>query len=155
VVRARAGDASVLPRLGEVLDGHPEVWRHGGDLERAVVRAWAELLGGGDPLSMEAIRRKADELRSQLAGEAPTPLERLLVGLVVSTWLEVQHAQGQAAGSARASGKAARQDLRRSESAQRRYLAAIRTLTTVRALLPRGLLPVAQLQLCVRDRQTG
>src|SRR5262245_14611258 len=93
VRRAKAGDVNVLPRMRAILDEHPEVWQTVGDLERIVVRAWAELLGGDDPLSVEAVRRKAAQLRAELEGDAPTPLEKLLAGQVVSGWLEMSHAQ--------------------------------------------------------------
>jgi hypothetical protein len=153
VQRAKGGDVAALPRLREILDNYPEVWEHAGDLEKIVVRAWTDLLAGDDPLGLEAVRRKADQLRTDLEGDNPTPIERLLVGGVVSTWLELAHAQLQGAtpGSKRAG--VANYDLRRSESAQKRHLAAIRTLTTVRALVPRGLLPVNLLRIYDPERK--
>ena len=32
--RAKSGDAAAVPRLRELLDLHPEIWRHYGDLGR-------------------------------------------------------------------------------------------------------------------------
>ena len=147
VQQAKAGDVSILPKLRAILDEHPEIWQHAGDLEKVVVRAWVELLAGGDPLGAEAVRRKADQLRAELEGDSPTPLERLLVGQVVSHWLELSHAQVMAADPGEATPGQAGFRLRRAESAQKRYLAAIKTLTTVRALVPRGLLPANLLKL--------
>jgi hypothetical protein len=89
VEKARAGDVAALPRMRGLLDSHPEIWERIGDLEQVAVRAWAELLVGDDPLTREAVRRKAEGLRAELEGDAPTPLERLLVGQVVSTWMEL------------------------------------------------------------------
>src|SRR4051794_20843022 len=86
--RAKAGDLSALPALREALRQCPEVWQFAGDLERVVTRAWAQLLGGGDPLAQEAIRLRAEALRAELAGDSPTPLEALLAGQVVATHLE-------------------------------------------------------------------
>ena len=106
VQQAKAGDVTVLPRLRQFLDQHPAIWETVGDLERVVVRAWAELLGGDDPLSTEAVRRKAESLRAELEGDNPTPLERLLAGQVVSGWLEMSHAQLKAADPASASASA-------------------------------------------------
>jgi hypothetical protein len=146
VQRAKAGDVEVLPRLREILDNCPQVWRHAGDLEKIVVRAWSELLAGDDPLGLEVVRRKADQLRADLEGDNPTPIEKLLVGQVVSTWLELSHAQLQSAAPGSKAPAQAGHNLRKAESAQRRYLAAIKTLTTVRALVPRGLLPINQLR---------
>jgi hypothetical protein len=151
--QARAGDASALPRLRRLLDGHPEIWERAGDLERVVVRAWAELLAVGDPVALEAVRRKAEQLRAELEGDAPTPLERLLVGQVVAARLAMGHAQAQEAGREERSLGQARFALGRSESALRRYLSAVRTLATVRALVPHGLMPVHHLRPYDPDRK--
>ncbi len=144
--RARGGDVSVLPRLRVALAERPELWQHAGDLEKIVVRQWAELLGGGDPLATEALRLKAEDLRVQLEGEAPTPLERLLVGQVVAHWLEMSHAQLRVADGKGATPGQGAFDLKRAESAQRRYLAAMKSLAAVRQLTPRGLLPLNHLR---------
>src|SRR5262245_14651348 len=147
VQKAKAGDVSVLPRMRAILDGHPEISEMIGDLEKVVVRSWAELLGGDDPLSVEAVRRKAEQARAELEGDAPTPLERLLAGQVVSGWLEMSHAQIKLADTGGSTLGQAGFNLRRAEQAQKRYLAAMKTLATVRELLPRGLLPVSHLRL--------
>jgi hypothetical protein len=147
VQKAKAGDVSVLPQMRAILDAHPEVRKTVADLEKVVVRSWAELLGGDDPLSVEAIRRKAEQTRAELEGDAPTPLERLLAGQVVSGWLEMTHAQVKLADPGGSTLGQAGFNLRRAEQAHKRYLAAMRTLATVRELLPRGLLPVNQLRL--------
>jgi hypothetical protein len=147
VQKAKAGDVSVLPRMRAILDDHPEVWQTVGDLERVVVRSWADLLGGDDPLSVEAVRRKTEQVRAELEGDAPTPLERLLAGQVVSGWLEMSHAQIKLADAGGSTLGQAGFNLRRAEQAQKRYLAAMKTLATVRELLPRGLLPVSHLRL--------
>jgi len=153
VEKAGAGDVAVLPRMRGLLDNHPEIWERIGDLERVVVRAWTELLAGDDPLSREAVRRKAESLRAELEGDAPTPLERLLVGQVVSTWMELSHAQVCSAASGALTPAQARYHWQRAESAQKKHLAAVRTLTTLRALVPGGLLPVNhRLRLCEPER---
>jgi hypothetical protein len=138
--QAKAGDATALPRIRAILDKHDEVWQAAGDLERVVTRAWTELLGD-DPLGAEAVKRRAEQLRQQLEGDGPTPLESLLVGQVVCCWLEVAHAQFKMADPGRTPMKEAAFYLKQAESVQRRYLAAIKTLTTLRALVPQGLLP--------------
>src|SRR5262249_21611261 len=152
VARAKKGDASVLPQIRQLLDEHEEITRHVADLEAVVVRAWAVLLAGDDPLSLEAVRERAELLRRDLSGDAPTPLECLLVGQVVACWLELSHAPGAAARAGQKSLGPAGFELKRAESAQKRYLAAIRTLTTVRALLPNGLVPASGPRLFAPDR---
>jgi hypothetical protein len=147
VQKAKAGDVTALPRMRAILAEHPEIWQTAGDLERVVVRSWAELLGGDDPFSIEAVRRKAEQLRHALEGDDPTALERLLVGQVVSGWLETTYAQIQLAQPGGAALGQAGFDLKRAEQAHKRYLAAMRTLAMVRELLPRGLLPASQVRL--------
>src|SRR5579862_3740386 len=71
VAKAKRGDVTVLPRIREILDHHAEVWQHLGDVDRLVTRAWAERLGG-DAFSTEVIKRKAEQLRSELEGDSPT-----------------------------------------------------------------------------------
>lgn len=155
VKKAKAGDASVLPRLRQILDHHPVIYEHIGDLEKIVVRAWSELLAGDDPLTREAVNRKADALRADLAGDQPTAIEKLLIGQVVSSWIENSHAQCLSAEPARQSLAQAAFNLKRAESSQKRLLAAIRTLTTVRALVPQGLLPLKTLRIAEPDRETA
>ena len=74
VERARRGEAAALPPLRRLLDAHPEVWRRAGDLARHVEAAWVDLLAGDDPLGREAVRRRADQLRRELASPASRSL---------------------------------------------------------------------------------
>lgn len=155
VAKAKAGDASVLPRLRAILDGHPEILEHIGGLERSVTRAWAEAFGNGDPLTLEVIQRQAAVMRADLEGEAPTPIERLLIGNVVSTFLEMSYTQVQTAGGAERTATQASILIKGAESASRRHLAAVKTLATVRALMPKGLMPASRLKLFVPESKLG
>jgi hypothetical protein len=152
--QARGGDVSVLPRIKEILARHPEVWRHIGDVEKIVIRQWAESLSGGEPLAMETLRLKSEEIRAELAGEEATPLEKLLVGQVVVGWLEVGHAQLQVADMKGVTLAEASFDLKQVASAQRRYLAAMKTLATVRRLL-RALVPTNPMRLREPARESA
>jgi hypothetical protein len=74
-------------------------------------------------------------LKAELAGESPSPLERLLASRVALTWLEVNYldilvAQAAGAGEARLRALQGQQD-----SASRRHLASVRQLAVVRRLL--------------------
>jgi len=153
--RARGGDATALPGIRAILSTHPEIWRHAADLERAVVRRWAEVLGGGDALAVEALRLAAEGLRAELEGEEPTGLEKLLVGQVVGHWLETCHAQIQAADSKGVPIAHASFGLKCAESAQKRYLASMKMLATVRQFMPRGLVPANHLQLHDQSKETA
>ena len=144
VGRARRGDRSVLPELRSYLDAHPDVWSLCGDLAAQALELWVGLLAGRDLVVAESVRRKADDLRAELAGPSPSPLEALLADRVVACWVQVHHADALYAQTAsQRSGPGFRGELlKRQESAQRRYLASIRQLAAVRKLLGPGLSPL-------------
>jgi hypothetical protein len=152
---AKAGDASVLPRIREILDDHPEVWQHVGDLEKLVRLNWIALLGSKEPLTAESCQRKTEEMRADLEGEKPTRLESLLVGQIVTGWLELNHAQFRLSDPASKTTVQTALDLKRAESASKRYLQSIRLLTTVRALLPNGLMPASHLKVFDPKKKSG
>src|SRR5262245_20500233 len=151
--RAQAGDAAALPRLREVLDGHPEVWRHVGDLAAVAERAWVDVLAGTNPLAAESLGRSAAEMKAELLGERPGRLERLLADQVAATWLEVNYFQATAANPGPGSLEQAALALRRLESAHRRHLGAIKALADVRRLAPAGRAPARDVQLHEPRRQ--
>lgn len=148
--RARRGETAVLPRLREIFSTHPEIWQHLGDVSRHVESAWIDLMIGKDPLGREAIQQRVALMRQELTGEHSTPIEKLMVDLVVNTWLETQQAsfsQAQLSGQASSSFQQVNYRLRRSEITQRKFLAALKSLATLRALLPAGLAPLNGLRL--------
>lgn len=143
VKRAMRGDQSVLPRLREILDDCPKLWETYGDLGRLAKDAWLKLLAGPDLMLSEAVNRKLEELRVELSGPQPSPLEKLLIDRILAGWLQVHYADiSYPQVRELQSTAAARQELmRRQESAQRRYLASIRQLALVRRLIKPVLSP--------------
>jgi hypothetical protein len=85
VKRAQGGDASTLPVLRQMLDSPGVVDLLGGDPAR-------QAAAGDDLAFKEALARKMQLLRAELAGPSSTALERLLVERVVACWLQVQDA---------------------------------------------------------------
>ena len=135
VQRAEQGDESVLGELRAALDVNPWVWERYGDLAQQSQAAWLLLVAGRNLLLLESARRKAEQLRAELAGPAPSPLERLLIERIVATWLQVHYSDAsyaQLKGTNPAQHTAA---LQRQNSAQQRYLQAAKALATVRKLL--------------------
>ncbi len=135
VERAEQGDEGAMPELRVALDANPWVWQDYGDLGRQSQAAWLQLIAGSNLLLRESAQRKAEQLKAELGGPAPSPLERLLVERVVACWLQVHYADAayaQLKGNGPAQHTAA---LRRQNSAQQRYLQAARALATVRKLL--------------------
>src|SRR5262249_18785357 len=135
VQRAQQGDECVLPELRQVLDAHPELWQRCGDLALQAQTAWLQLISGKDLLLREAVQRKLDQMKEELVGLDPSPLERLLVQRGLATWLQAEYADA-AYAQAKPSSSAQHQALqRRQNSAQQRHLQAIKALATVRKLL--------------------
>jgi hypothetical protein len=135
VQRAEGGDETVLGELRVALNANPWVWERYGDLAKQSQGAWLQLVAGNNLLLLESARRKAEQLRAELAGPAPSPLERLLIERVVACWLQVHYSDAsyaQLKGNSPAQHTAA---LQRQNSAQQRYLQAVKALATVRKLL--------------------
>ena len=136
--RAESGDRSGLPALERLLDTTGEVWRADGVLARVAEDAWVELVSGPNLLLKESLRRKLAELKSGLlSGPAASPLEQLLVERVGAGWLQTAYADAAAAQARETQLNLAQleKQQRRQERAQKGYLAAIRTLATVRKLV--------------------
>ena len=49
------------------------------------------LVSGKDLHRSECMYRKVKSLRQELAGPAPTPMEKLLVERIISSWLETSY----------------------------------------------------------------
>jgi hypothetical protein len=144
VKRAQEGDLSVLPDLRRALDANPQFCEDCGNLATQAENSWLRLLAGKDLLVWEAVGRKLEELRTELCGSAPSPLEKLLVDRVVACWLQTTHADlifAQARG-VHASPGALREVMKRQESSQKRYLAAMKQLALVRKLLRPSVSPL-------------
>ena len=144
VQRAQQGDTSVIPALRDALEAAPSVWREYGDLAAQAQEAWLQLLSGTDYMLAESVRLKLSALRQELGAEGASPLEKLLIERVAACWLQVMYSDAlyaQAKGPQ--STASVRQELmKRQESSQRRYLAAIKQLALVRKLLKPALSPL-------------
>jgi hypothetical protein len=138
VDRAQAGDASALPCLRQLLEAHPEVWRHWADLAARVERSWLDLLSAEHPFLANTLRGIAQEMKTDLLGDNPTPLDRLLVDQWVCCWLEVHHAEAETERLPSGSGKPAGFQRRHLKSAQRRLQTAVKALRDLRTLVPAG-----------------
>jgi hypothetical protein len=132
--RAQQGDTTALPALREVLKDSTAVDALGGDLARQAQLTLIAKFSGNNLLFKESLTRKMDLLRGELAGPSPTPLERLLVERVVTTWLHLHHLEMVYAGKDSMSLDLGAYYQRSISSAQKRYLAAIKTLALVRKL---------------------
>jgi hypothetical protein len=137
--RANQGSENALACLRQVLDTCPEIWQAVGDLASHTERCWLDLIAGNNRLMEESVKRQVATMRAELSGPSPSPVERLLVDRVVACHLALHDAEACLASPGTASTAQVAIRLRRVESAQRRLLAALKTLTRLRALLPAGM----------------
>jgi hypothetical protein len=139
---AEAGDRNARKRLRRLVrDSSPEVIAEASDVAGRAAWMLIKTISAGEPLMQEALEDRMHQMRSEIAGESPTPLEVLLTERVVAGWLLVEVLEGLIAAQYQRDVKSHRvppgtvlQQSRILESATRRYLAAVRELARVRKL---------------------
>ena len=148
MVRAHEGDRGALPQLREILDEVPSLARKLMDPAEIAEQSAVGLYSSKeDLLAREVIPRVLEQMRSELEGEDPTPLERLLADRVAATWLQVQcyetlYAQN-AAKMTLAQGE---HHQKRMDRAHNRHLSAVRALAQVRRMAPPVQINIAEKQ---------
>jgi hypothetical protein len=96
--KAQAGDASVVPTLRKLFENPAAVDYLGGDLAREAQQQLIRNFAGNNHLFAEALPRKLDLMRKEIGGPNPSPLEKLLVERIISTWLHVHQLEAEYAG---------------------------------------------------------
>ena len=146
--RAQAGDPATLPALRQLLQDPKVIDMCGGDLAAQAEGALIEKAAGKNLAFTEAIVRKLELLRAEVAGPDPTPVERLLAERVAAGWLQVHYYEAlltqKEPDLSLAQGE---YHHRRLDRAHRRYLASLRTLALVRKLA----VPVLQVNIARRQ----
>ena len=137
VQRAQQGDLAAQARLRELMQDSP-FFRKSGDLSRQAEEAWVDLITEGNELFRDSLVANLTQLKTDMAGSAPTRLEQLLVDEIALCWLQTQHAACALARFHSVESKEARLAVQRQERARRTFLAAIKQLATVRNLLRRS-----------------
>jgi hypothetical protein len=133
--RTQGGDKTTLPVLRKMLEDPAAVQLFGGELAEQVEQSFVGGIAGENLGWKESITRKLDLLRADLLGSSPTPVERLLVERVVACWLQLQDAEIRfAQNQGKLTIPQADYHQRRMDGANRRYLAALKTLALVRKL---------------------
>jgi len=148
--RAQNGDETTLPILKELVK-QSDLLQAFGDLASLAQSALARRISGKDVAIREAVMHKVDALRAELAGQAPTALERLLAERIAACWLHLHHLELVYAGKDSMSLELAAYYQRSLSAAQKRYLSAIKTLATVRRLA----LPVLIGQVNIAGKQVN
>ncbi len=145
--RAQDGDEDALPVLRKVLDEAPQIARFV-DLARNVERSLIEMMSGGDVFTQEAIPRNLEAMRKDIAGDNPSPLERLLADRIGVCWLELQYFEAiYAQNLGNLSMAQGDHYQRRIDKAHRRYLSSIKALAQIRKLGPAVQINIAEKQI--------
>src|SRR5215210_2680211 len=145
--RGQDGDKEALPVLRRVLDEVPRIARFV-DLARDVERSIVEKISGNDVFTQETIPRNLKAMRREIAGERPSPLERLLAERITVCWLELQYFQAiytQNLGKLSITQSDYHQ--RRIDKAHRRYLSSIKSLAQIRKMGPALQINIAEKQI--------
>lgn len=140
--RAQKGDESTLPALHELLKT-PHWLEAYGNLAKHAENALIHKFAAKDLAVGEGVRKKLAVMRSELAGPAPAPLERLLAERIVTCWLHLYYLETIYASKDSMSLDLAMHYQKCIDRAHKRYLSAIKTLATVRKLA----LPVLQVNI--------
>jgi hypothetical protein len=132
--RILAGDATAVPEFRKLLRANPaalENWsRKPTTALLARISGMMKATAIGAPLLFaEGLKSTMDYLRSSLAGPEPRALERLLTDRIICCWAQVYECDLRAL-----SGSESAFDVRRQDSAHRRFLSACKTLAVVRKL---------------------
>ena len=107
-----------------------------------------EITKNKDLASKELLRHQLESMRIEVAGENPSPLERLLAERVVATWLQVQLFEGlYAVGMKNETLSQGDYRQKRLDRAHRRHLSAVRTLAQMRKLGPAVQINIAEKQI--------
>lgn len=134
---ARLGRKDILPVLKRVLDDHPELWKHYGNLARQAQASWLDLIGQKNLYLKECLERQTAELRATLAGADASPLEQLQAERIAALNLQLGYYEAQVAKYESLKPDKVMEYLQRQcNSTDRRLQSAISNLARIRKLLP-------------------
>jgi hypothetical protein len=148
--RAQDGDKSALPVIREHLATRPDTYWEMVDYARVVQNGQIKAYTGSGLYVREVMDEVVDRLRADLAGENPSPLERLLVERIISCYLHVNFAESEYSDSIGGNGtrmEVAEYMQKRLDHAHRRYLQAVKTLAQIRKMGPAIQINIAHKQL--------
>jgi len=138
VAQANDGDAGAIKKLREQLDTHPEIWQRVGDLAAHAEMLMIDLISAGSKLMAESLHRTLQQMKAELIGPETSMLEKMAVDRMLACWLQVQYIDTVVAKSTGGTLPNANYQLKRQDAANKRYMAAVKSLGELRRLLPRG-----------------
>ena len=151
VEKAAKGDKKPLPEIRKILKESPELAWQIMDVSRVAEWRYTEMmLKEEDFGKKEVLRCQLAAMREEIAGDNPSPLERLLAETIVLAWLQIQlfedlYASSMSKGATTLAQGNYKQ--KRIDQAYKRYLSAIRTLAQIRKLSPAVQINIAEKQI--------
>ena len=148
--QAEKGNEKAVPEIRKILQESPDLaWRFMDFATLAERRFIENMTKDKDLASRETMEFQLAAMREEVAGENPSPLERLLAERIVLTWLQIQLFEGLYASSMFKSMTSAQGSYyqKRLDHAHRRHLSAIRTLAQIRKLGPAVQINIAEKQI--------
>ncbi len=136
VERANNGDKAALKKLREVLDSQPEIWQSIGDVAQHARLTLMRLIAGEDRLMLESLQRQTAQMENDLLGSSNTPLEELCIQRIIACWLQLQYADTMCVSATSENITQAKFWSDCQQRADRRFNAAIKSLSAVRKFLP-------------------
>ena len=149
---AKKDQENAMPKIRQILSEHPDLAQRFMHLGRMGEDILIWRMTGEDGLAKrELFRSQLNAMREEIAGENPSPLERLLAERIVATWLQIQLFEGLYASGVSKGMPIARDGYhqKRLDQTYRRHLSAIRALAQIRKLLKGG----AITQINIADKQ--
>ena len=150
VEKAAKGDKNPLPEIRKILKESPELSWQLMDVGRVAEWRYTEMmLKEEDFGSKMLLKRQLAAMREEIAGDNPSPLERLLADSIVLTWQQIQLFEDAYASSLSKSMTIAQGNYNQKmiDQAYKRHLSAIRTLAQIRKLGP------AAVQINIAEKQ--
>ena len=136
---AEKGQEDAVPEIRQILNEHPDLALRFVDVAQIAEDALIEKMTREEDLATKEIMRcQLEAMREEIAGENPSPLERLLAERIVATWLQIQLFEGlYTSGMSKSSMTIAQGSFhqKRLDQTYRRHLSAIRALAQMRKLL--------------------
>ncbi len=134
VQRAKSGDRAALPRLRQYLDANPRLWKGPGNVALQAQAAWINLVAGPNLHFRECMSRQVNQLKQDLAGKSPSPLESMLVERLITNWLQLGYIEAREAQADEKSEKWFALKMQRQALAERQFRGAVNALVTLRDL---------------------
>jgi hypothetical protein len=148
--KAQAGDDSTVATLRKLFENPAIVDMLGGDLARQAQQQLIRNLAGKNHLFAEAVPRKLELMRKEIGEVNQSPLEKLLVERICSTWLHLHQLEAEYAGGCGMTLTKANYYQQAIQRGHKCYLSAIKALAQIRKLaLPAIQVNVARKQVNV------